>query len=291
MRFALVVFFFLGLFFALRTMPPPDIESRTAENVSNQPEERPPLLPPSPLAQGPAPTPFAAPKPPEPGGEDAVEEAEAADAMIQSGETERPGEERTSTRKAPQLPATPEEIETGIQKELTRLACFTGRPERGWGRKTRSALRRFLSRARPKEGNAPTEALLRSLRNYPANYCKTCRPGQAACKIDAPAPKRSDLGIPRENTSASVSYLPPWMTSEQIARAAAEEASWPFPNGGSGSEPEGLDPAPPKSKPKARRRGVTRSRIVGERGRGRGREKQARRRSSWPAITGWPGGR
>jgi hypothetical protein len=285
MRFALVVFFFLGLFFALRTMPPPDTESRTAENASQQPEERPVPPPSSPIAQGPAPTPSAAPRPPEPSGEDAAEDAQAADAMIQSGETERPGEERTSARKAPQLPATPEEIESGIQKELARLACFTGRPERGWGRKTRSALRRFVSRARPKEGNAPTEALLRSLRNYPANYCKTCRPGQAACKIEAPAPKRSDLGIPRENKS-SVSYLPPWMASEQIARAAEEE-KWPVSDTGSGSEPEGIDPAPPRSKPKARRRGVTRSRIVGE----RRRERPARRRSSWPAISGWPSGR
>jgi hypothetical protein len=287
MRFALVVFFFLGLFFALRTMPLPDTESRTAENVTNQPEERPPSLPPAPLAQGPAPAPFVASKPPEPGGEDAAEEAEAADATIQSGETERPGEERTSGRKATQLPATAEEIETGIQKELTRLACFTGRPERGWGRKTRSALRRFASRARPKEGNAPTEALLRSLRNYPANYCKTCRPGQAACKIEAPAPKRSGLEIPRESKS-SVSYLPPWMTSEQIARAAEEEERWPFPDTGSGSEPEGIEPAPPRNKPKARRRGAARSRIVGQ----RGREREVRRRpSSWPVISGWPGGR
>lgn len=289
MRFALVVFFFLGLFFALRTTPPPDAESRTAQNASSQPEERPPSPPPAPVAQEPAPAPFVAAKPPETRGEDAAEDAQAAEAVVRSGETERPGEVRTSVQKAPQLPLTPEEIETGIQKELTRLACFTGRPERGWGRKSRSAMRRFVSRARPKEGKAPTEALFRLMRNYPANYCKTCRPGQAACKIEAPAPKRSGLGIPRENTSAAFSYLPPWMTSEHIARAAAEEQRRPFPNVELGSDPEGIEPAPPRNKPKARRRNATRSRAIGERR--RGKQVKKKRRSSWPTLQGWPGGR
>lgn len=289
MRLALVVFFFLGLFFALRTTPPPDIESRTAENAPHQPEQRPPSPPPTPVAQGPAPAPFIVSKPPSQlGEEDTAEDAQPEQTVVQSGETERPGEERTSVQKAPQLPLTQEEIETGLQKELTRLACFTGRPERGWGRKSRSALRRFVSRARPREGNVPIEGLLKSMRNYPANYCKTCRPGQAACKIEVPAQKRSKLDIPRENTSSFFSYLPPWMTSEHIARAAAEERGRPFPNVELGSDPEGLEPALPRNKPKARRRAATRSRVVGE----RKRAKQVKRRpSSWPALPGWPSGR
>jgi hypothetical protein len=289
MRFALVVFFFLGLFFALRTTPPPEIESRTAQIAAAPPEQRPPAPPPVALSPPPSTAPSVLAPPSEPSPDDAPEDAQIAETIVESGEADRPGEERTSIRKAQQLPLTPEEIDTGIQKELTRLACFSGRPERGFGRKGRAALRRFASRAKPKEPSAPTEAMLRLLRNYPANYCKLCRPGQPACKIEVPAQKRSDLNIPREQTSASFStYLPPWMTGEQIARAAAEEdARLPFPDVEQSARPEGIEPDPPR--PRARRRSAKRSRYVGE----RGREKQPRRRSSssWPTINGWPSGR
>jgi hypothetical protein len=176
---------------------------------------------------------------------DAGEDAQA-DQAVRSGEAEHPGEQRTSQHG----PLKQVDVEAGIQKELTRLACLTGRPERKWGSRSRSALRRFASRARPKDGNAPSEALLRLMRDYPANYCKTCsRPGQASCRIGARGRRRSDSETqPSGKTAAEgatsgtaegslsgektvsekvisetpppeASYLPPWMIEDgQIAK-------------------------------------------------------------------------
>jgi hypothetical protein len=289
MRFALVVFFFLGIFLGLRTVPSPVLDDRIAQSRPTQPEQRlplPPPAPPAPVAQAPAPpAPTAAPQPPSEAEETDIAEAEDLDAPpVRTGEADRAGEERTSVHNPQKLPMTPEEIEAATQKELVRLACFTGKPEREWGRKSRRALRRFATRARPRDGRAPTEALLKTLKAYPANYCGLCRPGQSACKIDLAPAKRSQLGGSQEIGMAGLlSYLPPWMTGEQLAQADAREAA-NQPLDAEAEEADGWSPGQPREKPKARRRSANRGRSAGARLRG----KQARRRASWPALAAWP---
>jgi hypothetical protein len=78
--------------------------------------------------------------------------------------------------------------------------------------------------------------MLRMLQSYPANYCKSCRPGQASCDIavkdavaktsgGATAADRAGQGLNAANApdvqdpsgqapataAAATSYLPPWM--------------------------------------------------------------------------------
>jgi hypothetical protein len=234
MRLALVVLFFVVLHFALRPSPAVDPVSEAAQDSTSQPAQaegqapQPPLPPAAVTGTAPAPA-------------DAGEEAQV-DPPLRSGEAERPGEQRTSQHG----PLKRVDIEAGIQKELTRLACLTGRPERKWGSRSRSALRRFVSRAKPKDGSTPSEALLHFMRDYPANYCKTCaRPGQASCRIDgrgrrksegetppsgkadaegATAGKTAERSLAGEKTLSEkviserpvpeASYLPPWMIED-----------------------------------------------------------------------------
>jgi hypothetical protein len=207
MRFALVVLFLVALYFVLQPSPPADPERSIAPDTTSQ-QSSPPETPP------PAPSPVAGAAP-APGETD--DDAQPDQPAVRSGEAERAGEQRTSQHGGLRQ----DEVEAAIQKELTRLACLSGRAERGWGSRSRSALRRFVTRAKPKEGGTPNEALLRAMRDYPANFCRVCtRPGQAACRIGNRTPqKRSDLDTPSVTAAAipvsepapEVSYLPPWM--------------------------------------------------------------------------------
>ncbi len=252
MRLALVVLFFVALHVALRPSPSVDpalhsaqsgtgAESAAPERAQDNAARDSGTQTATPTVQGPPaqalPIPPSAMTGATPAPGDAGE-SEEADQAVRSGEAERPGEQRTSQHG----PLTQADIESGIQKELTRLACLTGRPERKWGSRSRAALRRFVSRAKPKDGNAPSEALLRLMRDYPANYCKTCsRPGQASCRIGGRGRRRSEsetqpsvkaaaeerLGGERtisekvisETPTPEASYLPPWMIEDgQIAK-------------------------------------------------------------------------
>jgi len=176
MRFALVILFFVGLHYVLQpSSPPPPV-------IASKQDAIPPVeLPPSPSLEktaattpaGTAPAPAAS-----------AEEADDAQPPPQiSGTVEKAGEERTSSYTAPSPDSRSPEIEQRIQKELVRLACYTGRIERSWGPKSRAALRRFTQRAKPKDRTSPNQALLTMLTAYPDNYCRRCRPGQKACEL------------------------------------------------------------------------------------------------------------
>lgn len=147
---------------------------------------------------------------------------------------ETPGEQRTSSTARPD--ERPESIEVKVQKELVRMACFTGRQETGWGRRSRSALRRFTARARPRTGSRVSQELLDIMAAYPAEYCRSCRPGERACDIGAGGRRRSGEAAPPAEEPGAVqvvfsdqttndSYLPPWMRGKaETANAAAEPA-------------------------------------------------------------------
>lgn len=224
MRFALVILFFAALSFGLRSTPPVQVPSRTALAPSSLSEQKPPSKP---AAEAPAP---AAPESVE-GTTSAANDPRALDSPLsedaagpqtnaQSGDTlDKPGEERTSSHASAKPDPLDQNIEAKIQKELTRLGCYAGKAENGWGRKSRTAMRRFAVRAKLKGGSTPTQVLLNSLRSYPASYCKLCRPGQKACDIGGPR-KKSDSNGPLDGSDPSLAYLPPWMLEEKPARSA-----------------------------------------------------------------------
>jgi hypothetical protein len=143
---------------------------------------------------------------------------------------DKPGEQHTSTRAAPEPERDRGDIERSIRSELTRLACLTGKPEKSWGKKSRTALRRFTQRAKAKDKAPRDEALLRMLRGYPANYCKLCKPGEASCAIEATGslPDKADAGpqpdAAAEKPAEALSYLPPWM-NDKVAKAEDEVGS------------------------------------------------------------------
>jgi hypothetical protein len=193
-----------------------------------------------------------------------------------TGAVETPGEQRTSVHAAPVPDETGVDIERLVQKELVRLACLSGDPERKWGKKSRAALRRFANRAKPKRLGDPDAALLRTLRGYPQSYCKLCKPGQAACNIEATGslPRRSEQEPRQKAPGAADSYLPPWMQSDRLAEA--EEAIVPSDGTETADSPE-----PEVKKP--RRRRAARSSSLAQ---------TAPARRGWEsAINGWPRGR
>lgn len=203
MRLALVVLFFVVLYFSLRPSPPAEPERSLSDNTTSQQQ---------PGASGQTP-PSTGLSPPEASTGTAPAPAEAADEVaeqppIRSGETERAGEQHTSQRGD----AKPGDVEGAMQKELTRLSCLSGRPERGWGARSRAALRRFVAKAKPKEGSTPSEALLHALRGYPENYCKS---GGRPSRKQSQAAPRSQVALtppsPQSEVWPELSYLPPWM--------------------------------------------------------------------------------
>jgi hypothetical protein len=168
-----------------------------------------------------------------------------------------------------------------VQKELARLACLTGEAEPNWGKKSRSALRRFVRRAKPREADGPDQALLTLLRGYPENYCKSCRPGQAACSIEATGstPKQAETTAGASSAPAPApapapadthSYLPPWMQGKKLAKAVEEDAPIL-------SDAPIVAPSAPEVKKVLRRRSSN--------------SRRPQRRRKWPAISGWPAGR
>jgi hypothetical protein len=212
MRFALVVLFFVALYVFLRPSPPADPALPIAQDTTSKPQ------PPAEQATSPAPSePIATAAAPAVPPVETADEVQPPAPAIRSGEADRPGEQRTSQHG----PLKPQDIEAEMQKELTRLACLRGKAEKRWGSRSRSALRRFVSRAKPKEGKEPNEALLREMRGYPANYCKLCsRPGKPGCKIGSGASRRrseNDKPLapqPKPEPEPDLSYLPPWMLED-----------------------------------------------------------------------------
>jgi hypothetical protein len=179
-----------------------------------------------------------------------------------------------------------ESIERLVQKELRRLACLTGKPERNWGKRSRAALRRFALRARPKTDHDTDEGMLRLLRAYPANYCKSCSPGQAACEIDITGAlsAHSNNAIATSDPDAPPpAYLPPWMRAGDALNPADEAASEQV-------APTGpIKPGPASEAKKRRRR-----KSMSHRGVRRGHRSAITRpqwRRSWPSLSYWPRGR
>jgi hypothetical protein len=274
MRAILVIVFFVALHVSLRPAPPAGVADRVTPPPAGTVEASRP-------ADGPA--------EPARGGETGAREAPAlaasastADLPAQTlsllpgaagptGTLDTAGEQRTSAHAAPRPDDRGVDVYILVQRELTRLACLAGDPETKWGKRSRAALRRFADRAKPKPAGNPDEALLRVLRGYPANYCKLCRPGQAACNIEATGslPKRSQNQPAGQPADAAASYLPPWM---QGRLASADEGP---------VQSDAADGPPAPQVKKKRRRAAS----------GLSRPRQAapaRRRADWPFTRGWP---
>ena len=238
MRFALVVLFLLALHIALRPSPSPDSAPPLAQDTISQPQtvadaQEPPAADPNaPVASD------TANVPPTEAADAALAEQQPA---IRSGETEKPSEQRTSQRTA----LNPADIEAETQKELMRLACLNGRPEKGWGERSRTALRRFATRAKPKDANGPSEELLRIMRDYPDKYCKLCAPGQPSCKIGPAPQKKSELRAPpvaRVKPAPEAAYLPPWMLQDDGRVVTAQDGppKTPAPNAPASKAPDAV---------------------------------------------------
>jgi hypothetical protein len=274
MRIAFVILFFVALHFALRSEPPADPGEPAQQAAAPQEVSEPVVAAPADTEPTAAPPQPAEPPPLETD----VAETEAAPPP-RSGEAERPGEQRTSQRTGP----TAAEIEDAVRKELNRLYCYYGRPEKRWGPNSRSALRRFTSRAKPKGVTGPNEAMLRILRDYPANYCRSCRPGQAACNIKT---KRSEATPAAKHAAPELSYLPPWMIGQKTAaieddiRTDATEGVPPH---------EATHKAPPRRAAKTERR-KSRRHAAKPSARRRASIRNARRYVAPRALWGWMAG-
>ena len=207
MRLALVVLFLIGLALIPRHLPLGTAPYKAAPEpvVATKPAAEPSdaATVPSESTSAPTSEPQTAVLP------------DSASPQSQTGDTvEKPGEQRTSSTARPD--GRSESIEVKVQKELVRLACYTGKQENRWGGRSRSALRRFTARARPKTGGVVSQGLLDIMAAYPSDYCRSCRPGERACDIGG-GRRRSELTSPPQEVSSDVSYLPPWMRGETVA--------------------------------------------------------------------------
>lgn len=281
MRYVLVIAYFAVIIYLLSPKSPrPAVEEAVVPPPPPAPVvASPPKPQPAPPRAGdaPAPAPKASWQPPvraivPPGAVPTVAEMPKADSPAPF---DRAGEERsfTSVATTPVPAERSESVERLVQRELSRLACLTGKAERNtWDKRSRTALRRFHDRART-SGDEPDDGLLKLLRGYPENYCKLCSPGATACAIDAGggAQKRSEVSPPTA-PQETPSYLPPWMQNEKVAKAEDAPVQ--------SDAPEALiAPAPQVKKPPRRR------------AQGSSRRAPGRSRYSWPAINGWPKGR
>ena len=302
MRHTLVVLYFAAIYYILRPAPPLEIQAPPEPESSVRPEasrpsdsaaappkrnwEPPTRAMPDPIISIASASPDL-PAAASPASKSIVQTLESAD------------EQRVSTNSTTELQEGP--VEQQMQRELARLSCLIGKPEKVWGKKSRAAMRRFARRAKIKDANLDA-AMLRMMRGYPANYCKTCRPGRAACDIVATGatPKKSatvaattatdrpgqaldaatagEPGSPPTTApataGAATSYLPPWMSDETGAKADDESPS---------NEQEAVTPKPKK---KARRRRPSRSvntprrrHVAPSPYRGYG--------GAWPRMGGW----
>lgn len=244
-RLALVVVF-LGMLALIPAMSPGVAPYRPAPEpvVAAQPAPQPPepvAAPPKPDAIAAAPSETQSAVSPDSAQPQPQTQTQTADSV------ETPGEQRTSS--TARTASRPESIEIKVQKELVRMACYSGKQETGWGGRSRSALRRFTARARPKTGGVVSQGLLDIMAAYPANYCRLCRPGEKACDIGAGAKRRSEhdalpeaerraeaIAPPNaqqgaeqvailDSTTQDRSYLPPWMRGEtETAEPSVEPA-------------------------------------------------------------------
>jgi len=263
MRHTLVILYFAAVYYILRPAPPPEIQANSPpEPSASRPEaslttafaaqpkrnwEVPSRAVPDPLI--PASSSDTSHPATTSSSSSAPSPASSASSPKSIVQTLAPSEQRAS----PQAPAEPLEgpLEPQLQKELARLSCLIGKPEKVWGKKSRAALRRFTRRAKVKNGKLDV-TMLRMLQSYPANYCKSCRPGQAACDIavkdatgktpgGATAADRAGQGLNAASApdvparsgeapaTAATSYLPPWMIdgaapNEEGAAQASEES-------------------------------------------------------------------
>jgi hypothetical protein len=254
MRYTLVLLYFTAVYYILR----PAVPAGVPENVAAEPVSEPQAnlqITPAPARpettrkvtwQAPVRAHDSADATPR-----LIDDAPAAQApsstLADAEAIDKPGEQLTSTRAAPAPDRDGGDVERSIQNELTRLACLAGKPEKSWGKKSRAALRRFSQRAKTKNRAPRDEALLRTLRGYPANYCKLCKPGEASCAIEATGalPEKADA-TPRpdeaqEKPAEALSYLPPWMY-DKVAKAEDEVGS------------DALDQPAPKPKKRADRK-------------------------------------
>jgi hypothetical protein len=287
MRVALVILYFAILYYILSPVSAPDLA-----DTAGLAESTVPLVPrraePSPAANADVPMPavaeaqaaiHASPAPPMSAAASLPAEVLSVQpgGPSRTGAVETPGEERTSVHAAPGPEETGADIRRLVQKELVRLACLSGNPDRKWGKKSRAALRRFADRAKPKQLGDPDPALLRMLRGYPQNYCKLCKPGQTACYIEATGslPQRSEHEPRQKTPAATGSYLPPWMQGDRLAEA--EDALV------QSDATETADSPEPEVKKPRRRRAAARPSSL---------RQATPARGGWEsAISGWPRGR
>jgi hypothetical protein len=278
MRYVLVILYFAVVCYVLSpaSLPDPVEEATPAAPAPSLPAE-PPRVADAP-AQAPQPklvwdAPVRAMSPP-PAVPTVAELTGVPPAGSRMKAVETVGEERTSTFATPDTAESGESVARLVQNQLSRLACFTGKPEKtGWGKKSRSALRRFEERARTGAAD-PDDALLKLLRGYPENYCKLCRPGPAPCTIETAGTQRKPSDVtPQAAPSVETmpSYLPPWMKGEKLAKADVGPMHSDAPDAG-------VRPAP-EIKKRPRRRSS------------QGSSSAPKQRRAWPALSGWPTGR
>jgi hypothetical protein len=262
MRHTLVILYFAAVYYILRPAPPPEIQANSSpEPSASRPEAS--------LTTAVAAPPKRNWDVPSRAASDPLIPAASSDTSLPattSSSSSAPSSSSSSSPKSivqtlapseqratPHAPAEPPlegPLEPQLQNELARLSCLIGKPEKVWGKKSRAALRRFTRRAKVKNGNLDV-AMLRMLQSYPANYCKSCRPGQAACDIAVTAggaKTGKDTGADRAGqglnavsapdvpapsgeapATAATSYLPPWMIdgaapNEEGAAQASEES-------------------------------------------------------------------
>lgn len=298
MRFILVILYFAAVHYVLLPRPSPTIDDTVMKEAAVQ--TQPPSRPTPPVSEKPATqargwTPPESPQTPPP--------TNSLVALLSSedGQTAAitvPRETLNTFPTVAEVPFAPEVVMRLVQIELERLACFTGEPERAWGKRSRTALRRFVARANPGKVREPNAAILRLLRVYPENYCKSCKPGKPACDIDLTGtlPGRANsvgpsFGETRQErpSDEANSYLPPWMRDG--AQQKVEDAPY-----SESFEPTMPSVSPSPTPPPAETRKARRSRRVApRRGVSRGYARGYNPRPRWtqprrpsPNFSGWP---
>ncbi len=254
MRYSLVILYFVAVYYILRPAVPVSLPEPATPEPASRPETyrvavheaaAAPLSDPQKVVwQPPTRALTSRATPPPSAGEAASTEPPIEKTAATLAAIDKPGEQHTSSRAAPELDVDGADIEKSIKQELTRLACLTGRPEKSWGKKSRAAMRRFAARAKAGNGAPRDKALLQMLKTYPANYCKLCRPGRASCVIEATGTlgeKTHAVAERSEKPPRSLpSYLPPWMVNG-VARTE------------DGVQTDGADIVQPKTKTKTKK--------------------------------------
>ncbi|MGI9402822.1 MAG: caspase family protein, partial [Rhizobiaceae bacterium] len=137
-------------------------------------------------------------------------------APVSQGETQVASLEQPDAEKSRKLETNldPRELAKGIQSELARLNCNPGRPDGIWGRRSQSALDKFVKASKVELASAsPAPELLDQLQNYDGTGCpkavvrkKTCPAGQRLSrKGNCYTPKTKTASAPAQTQTRSIS--------------------------------------------------------------------------------------